>query len=58
MRRLTLSFPFSKFYHPCNFTLTSEAIELANCSLANYVRLFRAHGHYYAKLDPLGLYNK
>jgi hypothetical protein len=58
MRKLVLAFPFSRFYHPCRFTLTPEAVELANCSLGTYVGLFRAHGHYFARLDPLGLYNK
>jgi 2-oxoglutarate dehydrogenase complex dehydrogenase (E1) component-like enzyme len=58
MRRLALSFPFSKFYHPCKFALNAETLDLATCSLANYVKLYRAYGHYYTKLDPLGLYNK
>lgn len=58
MLRLTNFYNFSKFYHPCNMKITPEHAEKAICFLGNYVKIFRAYGHYYAKLDPLGLYNK
>lgn len=51
-------FTFSSFYHPCKFNLTPEHALLSTCNLGNYVRQYRAYGHYYAKIDPLNLYNK
>jgi 2-oxoglutarate dehydrogenase complex dehydrogenase (E1) component-like enzyme len=58
MFRYVRNFAFSKFYHPCEFKLTPEHAEATICSLGNYVKLYRKYGHHYAKLDPLGLYNK
>ena len=58
MIRLGSRMAFSRFYHPCKFTLAPERAKLGSCALGNYVHQYRAHGHHYAKLDPLGLYNK
>lgn len=57
MLRIAQGFPFSHFYHPCRFALPAHLAPLA-CKLTAYVALYRAYGHYYATLDPLGLYNK
>lgn len=49
---------FSHFYHPCSFKLTPDQAQMSACQLGHYVHQYRAYGHHYAKLDPLGLYNK
>lgn len=61
MYRLVSSkfFRFStEYYHPCKFMINSEYAEKYSCNLAFYFDQFRKHGHHYAKLDPLGIYNK
>lgn len=60
MLRLTSKiFRFStEFYHPCSFKLDPEAQLSTACMLALYFSYFRRYGHHYAKLDPLGIYNK
>jgi 2-oxoglutarate dehydrogenase complex dehydrogenase (E1) component-like enzyme len=58
MLRLFRNYQFSQFYHPCSFQLDPNTLKTAACPLKSYVSLFRTYGHYYAKLDPLGLYNK
>jgi hypothetical protein len=49
---------FSQFYHPCRFSLPPQLLSSFACKLNGYVSLYRAYGHYYSCLDPLGLYNK
>lgn len=59
IRLTTKLFKFStEFYHPCSFKLNSDAQEESACLLASYFNYYRSHGHHYAKLDPLGIYNK
>lgn len=49
---------FTQFYPPCHFKIDPETLQTAACPLSFYVGVYRKYGHYYAKLDPLGLYNK
>lgn len=51
-------YPFTKFYQPCNFTMDPEHHADQSCQLAQYVGVYRKYGHLFAKLDPLGIYNK
>lgn len=59
LRQALQVFKFSTdFYHPCSFNLDANNVPGSGCSLGAYVDYYRRHGHHYAKLDPLGLYNK
>ncbi len=49
---------FSQFYHPHTFKINPEIFSSKVCKLHSYVSTYRSHGHHYAKLDPLELYNK
>lgn len=48
----------TEFYHPDKFCINLETLENESCLLAHYISFYRKHGHIYAKLDPLGIYNK
>lgn len=48
---------FTQFYHPTPITFKIDDLATRACSLAYYVELYRNHGHHYAQLDPLSLYN-
>jgi len=60
MFRLTQKlFKFSNnYYTPCSFDVKHVPYEQATCALSNYISYYRRYGHHYAKLDPLGIYNK
>lgn len=48
----------TEFYHPCTFKINPDNELNSACMLALYFSYFRRYGHHYAKLDPLGIYNK
>lgn len=58
MLRSILSRRFSEFYRRCEFALLKDEHADHSCSMANYVHTYRRYGHLYAKLDPLGIYDK
>lgn len=60
MFRLTHNlFKFSNtYYTPCNFDIKHIPYEQVACVLSNFISYYRKYGHYYAKLDPLSIYNK
>ena len=58
MLRFMLARRFSEFYRSCEFKLLKEEHEDHACAMANYIHTFRRYGHLYAKLDPLGIYDK
>ena len=58
MYRSIAKLRFSEFYRRCEFKLIAEEHEDQACSMANYIQMYRRYGHLYAKLDPLGIYDK
>ena len=51
-------FRSSKFYHPCKYELNHDYVSKQACKLAAFVNCYRHYGHFFAKLDPLNLYNR
>ena len=58
MLRPVIARRFSEFYRRCEFKLIKEEHEDHSCELANLIHTYRRYGHLYAKLDPLGIYDK
>lgn len=58
MIRSIFSQRFSKFYRHCEFQILKDQHQDHACEMANYIHIYRRYGHLYARLDPLGLYDK
>ena len=58
IRSLIASRFSTKFYHDCAFRVLKDEHEDHSCQMANYLHVYRRYGHLYAKLDPLGIYDK
>jgi 2-oxoglutarate dehydrogenase complex dehydrogenase (E1) component-like enzyme len=48
----------SRFYHPPGYSYDAEHHQAEANKLHHFIGLYRKHGHHFAQLDPLKLYNK